>query len=216
MIAGVVLGLDLWSKHWAFSTLAPDEIHTFIPGFLEFRRSLNDGAVFGSLTGQTGLFITASLLALVFVFYLFAFSWRTQWGLHIALALILSGAMGNLYDRAYVKADVVRYQADSDRQVSIIGTIVSSDPDSRVIRIGNWPDGRYARTFPTDEVSVHRQGVVRDFLKFAIHFPTWIPFLGQRDVWPWIFNVADVALVCGVGVLLIHTRRDRKNSRSSP
>jgi len=37
---------------------------------------------------------------------------------------------------------------------------------------------------------------VRDFLKIV-----WK--IGDRELWPWIFNVADVLLVIGVGLLLI-------------
>ncbi len=34
------------------------------------------------------------------------------------------------------------------------------------------------------------------------------PFMGgqaAREVWPWIFNLADVWLLAGVGILLVHS-----------
>ena len=107
LVGVVILWLDLWSKKWVFAHLKPDETRSFIRNFVDFRRSINDGAVFGLFTGQVALFIVASLFAFVFVFYLFASSHRTQWPLHIALGLILSGALGNLYDRSVEIADVV-------------------------------------------------------------------------------------------------------------
>ena len=65
-----------------------------------------------------------------------------------------------------------------------------------------------------DEVTTRRQGVVRDFIKFVPHFPAWVPRLGGKEIWPWVFNVADAALVCGVCILLIHTWWDRKPAPS--
>ena len=205
----LLLWLDLWSKKWAFSTLDPETPRTVIKSWLEFRRSLNDGAVFGSFSGFVDVFILASVFALAFVFYMFALSRRTQWGLHIALALILSGAIGNLYDRAYIVADVARVTDESGIQRSLVGVIVS-DPSDEMIRIGDWPDGGNPRTFARDEVTLQRQGVVRDFIKFVPRLPAWVPRFGGREAWPWVFNIADASLVCGVGMLLISCWTDRR------
>jgi lipoprotein signal peptidase len=203
--------LDLWSKKWAFSSLPAHGARTWIPGLIEFRRSLNDGAVFGSFTGYVGLFVTASVLALIFVFYLFARSDRRQWLLHVCLALVLAGALGNLYDRAFVIADVVEVQHRGE-ELSIIGKIVSN-PDDPEVQIGQWPDGDNVRgPYLRDEVKVRTQGVVRDFIKFTPHFPQSVPKLGGMEMWPWVFNVADASLVVGVIVLLLTSVFERRPS----
>lgn len=209
--AAALLVLDLWSKNWAFSALDPDHGYEAIPGFLEFRRSLNDGAVFGSFTGYVSVFIVASILALLFVFYLFAKSTRAQWGLQIALAMILSGAIGNLYDRAFIQADIVRFPETKRPKPSAIGKLVE-EPKDGVIRLGDWPDGANPRTIRDQGATLHRQGVVRDFIKFTGKFPQSWPRFGGYDIWPWIFNIADAALVCGVIVLLLHCLFERKPS----
>jgi signal peptidase II len=209
ILAAAALWLDLWTKGWAFDNLQSNEVRTFIPGAIEFRRSLNAGAVFGSFAGYTSIFIIASVFALGFVYYLFARSARTQRALHLALSLILAGAIGNLYDRAFIKADVVIPHTASAAPGSIIGSIVSQ-PGDDIIRIGDWPDGNRPRSFDRSRVTVRRQGVVRDFIKFVPKFPASIPKLAGRAVWPWVFNVADAALVCGVGILLIASWVDRK------
>ncbi|MGB2985859.1 MAG: signal peptidase II [Phycisphaerae bacterium] len=212
VVAGAVLWLDLWSKDWAFRALASDKIHPIIPGIIDFRRSLNAGAVFGSFSGYTSVFIVASLFALGFVFYLFAHSRRAQRGLHVALALILAGALGNLYDRAFIIADVVSHNSPSGRREPRIGKILS-EPGAPVIRIGDWPDGANEQRFSSGTVTVRQQGVVRDFIKFVPKFPARVPKLAGQDTWPWVFNVADAALVCGVAVLLLHTLFDRRPRR---
>ncbi len=211
----VMLAVDLGSKSWVFKNLGAREIRTVIPGVLEFRRSLNDGAVFGSFTGQVGVFIVASLFALAFVLYLFMHSHAHQKVLHFSLALILAGALGNLYDRAFVQADVVRFTDDKGRSRSQIGKIVGEETGS-TIRIGDWPDGGSPESFTRSKVQVSRQGVVRDFLKFVPEFPKKFPRLGGNDVWPWIFNVADAALVVGVIVLMLTSLFERSPAKTRP
>lgn len=208
-VAALVLALDLWSKRWAFAQLGSAETRTIIDGTLEFRRSLNAGAVFGSFSGRASLFVIASILALGFVLYLFTRSSRKQYGLHIALGLVLAGALGNLYDRTFIIADIVHVQARSGPPEMIIGSAIE-DNENQTVRVGDWPDGNHARTFRRSEVTMKKQGVVRDFIKFVPKFPAWVPKLAGRDIWPWVFNIADSALVCGVGVLLVSAWFERK------
>lgn len=204
------LALDLFSKAWVFENIGARESRTIIGGLLEFRRSLNDGAVFGSFSGRVGVFIVASMFALAFVLYLFLHSNAKQWVLHISLGMILSGALGNLYDRAYMIADVVRFH-DGHR---IIGKVVEERPEG-TLRVGDWPDGGNIQRVERSEATVHQQGVVRDFIKFVPAFPKSFPKLGGNDIWPWVFNVADAALVVGVIVLMLTSIFER-NPKASP
>ncbi len=202
LTAIIFVWIDLWSKHWAFSTIKPNEPRNMIDGWLIFRRSLNDGAVFGSFSGQTELFIAASILALAFVVYLFVQSPKRSYILHIALGLILAGAVGNMYDRTFIKADIISMKDGTNaQQRMVIGKIVS-DEDAPIIRIGVWPEGTHTQSFVRSEVTHHQQGVVRDFIKFVPNLPAWVPIIGGQQAWPWVFNIADSALVCGVIILL--------------
>jgi len=206
--AAALVLLDLWSKEWVFANLHADEARPWIPGLIEFRRSLNDGAVFGSFTGYVGAFILASVLALLFVLYMFASSARNQRILHVSLALILAGAIGNLYDRAFIRADVVRFPNQPDHH-SIVGKIVS-EPGADHVVIGEWPEGSRERKYARAEVDVRQQGVVRDFIKFTPQFPRHWAWVGGQDMWPWIFNIADASLVCGVALLLATSILERR------
>lgn len=209
-VAGIAL--DLWTKHWAFTRLDPDPMkgYDIITGFLSFRRTLNDGALFGLGKGLWFVFILASVLALGFVWYLFSNSTRDRRSLHIGLALILAGAIGNLYDRSFEKADVIR--SDRGREV---GRLVGED--DRFLHLAPYPDTQPVRRIArTKDVTVHRQGVVRDFIKIEIK-RTIEGKNGKINIelWPWVFNIADVFLVVGVGLLLLNFWWERRAAREA-
>jgi signal peptidase II len=141
------LGLDLWSKSAAFERLArwqPDgqllsHEYPLLPGWLHFQVTTNRGAVFGLGQGNRELFVGVSIVAIVFLAYLFAHS-RRQRLYQIVLGMLLAGVLGNLYDRIVF-------------------------------------------------------GYVRDMIHALPRWP---------NLFPWIFNVADVLLCCGVAALVLH------------
>lgn len=130
---------------------------TVVPKLLEFKLVLNGGAVFGSGQGKRWFFIGFTAVALLFAIYLFAKWTRANETLsHIAIGLILSGGLGNLYDRL---------------------------------------------TF----------ACVRDFIHPlpGVKFPFGITLPGGRnEVWPYVSNVADAALLIGIIFLLVRLWRD--------
>lgn len=127
---------------------APIEV---VPGLLNFQLTLNTGAVFGLGQGARPVFITVSIVALIVIVFLIYRSPANARFYHFGLALILGGALGNLYDR-------VLYSAVRDMLHMLPGVD----------------------------------------LPFGLSYP-W----GGTEVFPYIFNPADVALVCGVGIVLV-------------
>ena len=117
----------------AFWQRYPHQPVDLIPGVLSLRLTTNTGAVFGWAAGSQWLFIIVSIVACGVIVYLFVRSRAEAWLMHVALALILAGALCNLYDR-------LRYAA------------------------------------------------VRDML--------WL--FPETGLWPYIFNLADAALMVGV------------------
>ena len=107
------------------------------------------------------MFIILGLIAIAVIVTTFLKSAAQRRWMHISLALILAGALGNLYDRV------------------MFG----------MVRDMLW-------LFP---------GVK---LPFGWHWP------GDNDeLYPWVFNIADMALLFGLGVILILLYRDdRKKS----
>ncbi|MHC4128547.1 MAG: signal peptidase II [Planctomycetota bacterium] len=172
VVAGGV-SLDLWLKHWSFENVAPHPVvldrdviranpnwhippHDpvpVVPRVLNLHLVMNDGAVFGIGANQRMFFVVFTVVALAAAVLVFG-RWTTRRATmaHIALALILAGGLGNLYDRITL-------------------------------------------------------GFVRDFLHML---PGWrLPFGwnwpgGSTEVFPWVFNAADVMLLLGMGTLMVY------------
>jgi len=175
-VIALVLAADLSLKGWAFANVAdepvvvtelaqvhheafwrqyPHEPIVVVPKVLSLRLTTNTGAVFGVGKGGRVFFIAVSVLAAAIISYMFVRSGANARLLHLALALILAGALGNLYDRLVY-------------------------------------------------------GAVRDMFHL---FP-------ETNLWPWIFNLADAALMAGVGLVLVLTflneRRAKRQAGRTP
>ena len=196
VLAAAALGLDLWSKHVVFADLLgspavrqrarslvaehgpklpPDDalrdIRPHRPVFPGFRLTLstNPGVVFGLPMPPWAVAI-ATMLTFGLVGYFFATSDADARWVHVALSLVLAGAVGNFYDRMI----------------------------ARVVIPG---------------VAEPITGQVRDFLDFS-----QVRLFGIN--YPYIFNVADVFLVIGVAMLILHWwvagRREQKEKANRP
>jgi signal peptidase II len=154
VIVAAVLGLDLWTKAWAWGALRDGATVTVIEDWFYFEFGFNTGSAFSFLRDAAyarATFIAVTILALLYMARL-ALTLPTKYGVaFVAVALVSGGALGNLHDRIM-------------RQMELRGEM--------------------------------RYGVV-DFIK-VYYWP--------GKVWP-TFNVADVALVVGVGLLFIFLTR---------
>lgn len=181
MVLAIALGVDLWTKSAAFSSvgdfpviLEPREavadpsyripwhggVRALSPDLLDFHLVINHGAVFGIGQNARNLFIGFTLIAVAAGIFIFGW-WtraRSTWA-HIAIALILAGGVGNLYDR---------------------------------VTFGAVRDFLYM--FP------------RRHLPFNLNWPG-----GSTEIFPWVFNVADMVLLSGMVLLILHSRcEDRR------
>jgi lipoprotein signal peptidase len=114
------------------------------------------------------------------------------------LGLILAGALGNLYDRCFIRYDMVRLKPTADHQAATLIGEVRGNRSADPVEFHDWgATGRPAIIDRKDlDGPIRRIGVVRDFIRFT-------PAVAGLEVWPWVFNVADVYLVVGVGLLLL-------------
>ena len=124
LIVTALLGLvtDLASKEIAFRSIAGTPVSidrqavlttsnlgnlipfhrpvVVVPNVLDFTLVLNPGAVFGIGAGKRWFFVLFTAIAVVFATGLFARWTRAcdRWA-HVAIGLVISGGLGNLYDR---------------------------------------------------------------------------------------------------------------------
>lgn len=169
----VLLTADLLVKHLAFAkvtesaivltyqnaeltgTIPSHEPIVLVPHVLSLKLTTNTGAVFGLGKGGKWLFVAVSIVAIGAILNIYCRSSAKWLVFHVALAMVLAGALGNLYDRICFSA----------------------------VRDMFW-------LFPGLK------------LPFGL---TW--FGGADALYPWIFNIADTALVLGVGLLVVVTWR---------
>lgn len=132
---------------------------------LEFTLVLNPGAVFGMGAGKRWIFVAFTFGAIAFGVYLFhAWTRPRDYVAHTGLGLILSGGLGNLYDRLF-------YACVRD----------------------------FIHPLP---------GVA---LPFGLKWPS-----GDRAMWPWVSNIADLALIVGVVLMIWYTLRTGGKNPAAP
>ena len=105
------LVLDLLSKTIIQSTMQEGQTVTLIPKFLNFTFCYNNKAAFsfdfglGSILGAQGVIIAFIVLTVIAVGGFGYFLYRikdSHWLGRVALALIIGGALGNLWDRIFI------------------------------------------------------------------------------------------------------------------
>ncbi len=136
---------DLVTKSWIFAEMGPplpgrQDIWWLWPGVLGFQTSLNEGALFGMGQGLSALFSLMSVVAAIAILlWLFVAGAARDRLLTIALALIIAGILGNLYDRLGLPG--LRWKFDNP-PLHQIGDPVYAVRDWVLVMIGrfHWPN----------------------------------------------------------------------------
>ncbi|MCG3129209.1 MAG: Lipoprotein signal peptidase [Phycisphaerae bacterium] len=209
-VTALGLAVDLWSKDRAFHVLGQGGRRVLIENVLEFQTMLNPGALFGIGRGQTTFFIIASILALGLVMWMFAQNSPRRRLLHLALGAILAGALGNMYDRIFVQ--LVPHPVRTAGGGYVNRYVIPTGQRDGFIHAREYPPTRNgAEILISPEAFADKRlvGYVRDFIKIPTK-ALW------GEVWPWVFNVADSLLVCGVLVLAGYLWVDRRHTSARP
>lgn len=102
LLAAVVVGLDLWTKHLASSLLTLYE-PVEVTGWLNWRLAHNPGAAFSFLAGADGwqrwFFTVLAAVVSVFLLLWLLRTDRRDRLVPLALSLVMAGAVGNAIDR---------------------------------------------------------------------------------------------------------------------
>lgn len=153
----------------------------------------NQGMAFGTTLGSAswGKLVLSifRLIAVVAIgYYLIKLiKEKARTGLVIAISLILAGAFGNIIDSM------------------LYDYIFEFDP---TVGFNLLRDGEGGLQFGTDGEPIARKtgflyANVVDMFQFNASWPEWLPWLGGGEVFPAVWNVADFAISCGVGLIIL-------------
>ena len=189
-ITTVVLSLiiDQVSKFWVKLTMKSGDEFSYIGNWARIHFVENEGMAFGMSFGAgIGKFLLTffRIVAVLFISYYLSQQIKNKnasKGFVFALALILTGAMGNIVDSIFY------------------GQIFSGSEE------------QIATLFPAQGYASWFHGRVVDMFYFPIYrgiLPNWIPFFGGKffEFFQFIFNVADACITIGVFIILIFQKK---------
>jgi signal peptidase II len=111
----VIMALDLVTKRWALDVLAV-ESREILGGLLPLTLAFNKGAAFGMRVGDDSrwFFIPVTIVALVLLGVLYRQAADRDFLRIASISLVVSGAVGNLYDRVRWSRGVVDFLGPVD------------------------------------------------------------------------------------------------------
>ena len=107
----LIMVLDIVTKRWALSALAGGQRLELFDGLVPLTLAFNRGAAFGIRIGEDSrwFFVPVTIVALVLLGVLLKQAERNDWVRIASLTLVVSGAIGNLYDRVRWSRGVVDF-----------------------------------------------------------------------------------------------------------
>lgn len=183
------LALDQVTKVWVKLTMVSGDEFSYFGPWARIHFVENEGMAFGMSFGAgMGKFMLTffRIIAVAFITYYLAQQIKNKnssKGFVFALALILTGAVGNIVDSIFYG----QIFSHSDGQIATLFPV----------------HGGYADWF---------HGRVVDMFYFPIYrgiLPNWIPFVGGKffEFFQFIFNVADACISVGVFIILIFQKK---------
>ena len=107
----VVMILDLITKKWALAALADGHRGEMLGGLIPLQLAFNKGAAFGISIGDDSrwFFVPVTIIALVLLGVLLKQATERDYLRMSAIAFVMTGAVGNLYDRVRWSRGVVDF-----------------------------------------------------------------------------------------------------------
>ena len=95
----VIIPLDYLTKSAIVDHFSAGQRLDYLGGFLRIALVYNEGGVFGILQGYKNVFLVFSVIVLIIMFVYYFYEKNKTYIFTTAMALIMSGAVGNIIDR---------------------------------------------------------------------------------------------------------------------
>ncbi len=105
----VSLTLDIITKYLVIANIPVHGRINVIGSFVQFTLIYNKGGLFGILQGYQTLFLVVSVIVFIFIVLFFIFEKNKSQLFCCSIALITSGAVGNILDRIIGRTGVVDF-----------------------------------------------------------------------------------------------------------
>jgi signal peptidase II len=212
VIVALILFLDQIIKIYVKTHFLPGENIPVFGNWFLLEYIENPGMAFGTTFGNKAWHkLALSLFRVVAIIAISLYIWKqAKAGVRreflIAIGLILAGATGNLidsmfYDFAFPYDPCVGFNhLEGSGVLSDCGIFGQIETRHTGFLLGN----------------------VVDMFKFQAFWPDWLPLIGGSEVFPAIWNLADVSISIGVGLIFIRQRvyfpksKNKENTPSTP
>jgi len=195
LIVLLILFLDQLIKIYTKTNFSPYESTPLIGDWFIMEYIENPGMAFGTTFGSKywhklslSLFRVIAIIGICYFWYQQAKK-NAKTEFLIALGLIFAGATGNLIDSICYDYFFI---FDPCFPFNIMeGSNVFENCMGLKMEVRN---------------SGFLMGNVVDMFKFHAFWPSWVPWLGDREVFPAIWNIADASITCGVLLIFIRQK----------
>lgn len=97
------IAVDQISKYWIINFVPLNVQIKLIPGFLYITHIKNSGGAFGIFQNKINVFIIVSIISILLIIVLKICMNLKSYTYNLALGFVLGGAIGNLYDRYFIR-----------------------------------------------------------------------------------------------------------------